>query len=101
MAHFIAVPIDALNVAANEANLHSVKSSDGFTRYRCDGCGSPLFSHSHLDHMKFRDFPAALVEGDMTGLEAGAHIFYRSKRISIKDGLPKFESFPGQGTLPE
>lgn len=85
-------PKDAVRVTKGEAGVGTFNKTENSYRKFCKNCGGTLI----VDHpgMKLVDVPTAVVDG-LKHVPV-AHVFYASKTVSMKDGLPKFKDLPAQ-----
>jgi len=86
-----------LKVTKGEENL--VKWVTGKEdRFSCKDCGSKVYSE--LNHLKHRAVFIPNIDGHGSDgkyrpeLKATSHIFYGSGTISVRDGLPKYNTLP-------
>ncbi len=93
---------DSVRITKGEDNIGTFNKTENSFRKFCKTCGGHVMS----DHpgMKLVDVYANVVPGFTH--EPTLHVFYASKTVSVKDGLPKFKDMPtefgGSGeTLPE
>ena len=93
---------DSVRITKGEDNIGTFNKTENSFRKFCKTCGGHVMS----DHpgMKLVDVYANVVPGFTH--EPMLHVFYASKTVSVKDGLPKFKDMPtefgGSGeTLPE
>ncbi len=95
-------PPESLKVTKGEDNIATYNKTENAFRKFCKTCGGHLFS----DHpgMKLVDIYPNVVPG--LKHEPALHVYYATKTIAVKDGLPKYKDMPtdfgGSGeTLPE
>ncbi len=95
-------PPDSVRVTKGEDNIATFNKTENSLRKFCKICGGHLMS----DHpgMKLVDVYANVIPS--FAHEPALHVFYESKTVSVKDGLPKFKDMPadfgGSGeTLPD
>lgn len=83
-------PRDAVHVTKGESNVGTYNKTENSYRKFCRTCGGSVMT----DHpgMGFTDVSPSVVPG--LKHEPAAHVFYASKTISMKDGLPKFKDLP-------
>lgn len=103
----IGLPTDNVKVTKGEENIKSIESSPKCFRNFCSKCSSLMYTESTSEEFPFRDISAALVErDDKDAREAflkdprfkpNCHMFYPSRVIDIKDGIPKFATYPNVG----
>ena len=93
---------DSVRITKGENNIGTFNKTENSFRKFCRTCGGHVMS----DHpgMKLVDVYPNVVPGFTH--EPTLHVFYASKTVSVKDGLPKFKDMPtefgGSGeTLPE
>eukprot|EP01119_Soliformovum_irregulare_P005862 TRINITY_DN17603_c0_g1_i1.p1 TRINITY_DN17603_c0_g1~~TRINITY_DN17603_c0_g1_i1.p1 ORF type:complete len:149 (+),score=6.47 TRINITY_DN17603_c0_g1_i1:62-508(+) len=100
--HNMAPVVGAMGFAATDLNtkirvegkehLKQYQTTERITRHFCSNCGSPCYMDLHAAKMtaiysRFLDsFP----------FKPTSHFHYSSKRISIKDGLPKWKDGPSE-----
>jgi len=95
-------PPESLNITKGEDNIATYNKTENSYRKFCKSCGGHVFS-AHPG-MKLVDIYPNVVP-DLKH-EPTVHVFYASRTIDVKDGLPKFKDMPaefgGSGeTLPE
>lgn len=87
---FSLFPLGSVTVTKGEDNIGTYNKTVNSDRKFCKTCGGHVFS----DHpgMGLVDVYANIVPTLMH--EPSLHVFYGSKTVSVKDGLPKFKDMP-------
>ncbi len=87
---FSLFPLGSVTVTKGEDNIGTYNKTVNSDRKFCKTCGGHVFS----DHpgMGLVDVYANIVP-TLTH-EPSLHVFYGSKTVSVKDGLPKFKDMP-------
>eukprot|EP01119_Soliformovum_irregulare_P020644 TRINITY_DN671_c0_g1_i1.p1 TRINITY_DN671_c0_g1~~TRINITY_DN671_c0_g1_i1.p1 ORF type:complete len:151 (+),score=20.75 TRINITY_DN671_c0_g1_i1:21-473(+) len=81
--------------------LKGFQVTDRITRHFCSHCGSPCYMELHL--AKSIGLYSRFI--DSYPFKPTLHFYYQSKRLSVKDGVPKWKDSPaefgGSGVLLE
>lgn len=99
---FTMFPPGSVRITKGESSVATYNKTENSYRKFCTACGG----HVYTDLPKFG--LEEVYPGVVVGLlhEPTVHLFYGSKTVSVKDGLPKFKDLPtdygGSGeTVPE
>ena len=83
-------PPESVKVVRGEENVGTFNKTENSYRKFCNKCGGHLFA----DHpgMGLVDIYAAVLQD--FPFEPMLHVNYKTKTVSVKDGLPKFKDLP-------
>ena len=83
-------PPESVKVVRGEEHVGTFNKTENSCRKFCNKCGGHLMT----DHpeMGLVDIYAAVLTG--FPFEPVLHVHYKSKTVSVKDGLPKFKDLP-------
>ncbi|KAJ3035982.1 hypothetical protein HDV00_003276 [Rhizophlyctis rosea] len=98
-----------VTITSGADHIDSYKSTPSVVRYRCKTCGSPIGGELSTPEMKFRDICPTTLDRDANERvqwpeewKPTEHIFYPSRMVDVKDGLPKYRRFSFDSeTVPE
>eukprot|EP01098_Paradermamoeba_levis_P007601 TRINITY_DN3153_c0_g1_i2.p1 TRINITY_DN3153_c0_g1~~TRINITY_DN3153_c0_g1_i2.p1 ORF type:complete len:152 (-),score=42.89 TRINITY_DN3153_c0_g1_i2:167-622(-) len=99
-------PDDVKLTKGSETDLVPFNTTKNLIRYRCKHCQGPVFNQ-WIDTTSLFPF-RGITHGTLTHQSAASpaiqpqqHIYYGTRMVDVKDGLPKFEGLMGVGPMAE